>query len=239
MGRLSERDYLDILEVVGLVATATDTDRLPPDVLRAMQRLFPNARTLAVCEGPMGDRRARRIWTLAPPVGSDIREAMDAFRHQNPLSPTVGSMGTPRLLSDVIDRRSYHRLDLYTHVGRVLEIEYSLELWLRPPGRPLLGWLLDASDRDFSDRDRDVLDLLGHHVAPILAAARRRRATPRGAQLTDRQAAILTLVAEGRGNDEIAALLDISTHTVRTHLEHAFLRLGVQTRAAAVAAAFT
>jgi len=39
-------------------------------------------------------------------------------------------------------------------------------------------------------------------------------------------------------NQEIAALLLVSPHTVRTHLEHAFKKLGVHTRTAAVARAF-
>jgi len=39
-------------------------------------------------------------------------------------------------------------------------------------------------------------------------------------------------------NQEIAALLLVSPHTVRTHLEHAYKKLQVHTRTAAVARAF-
>jgi DNA-binding CsgD family transcriptional regulator len=59
-----------------------------------------------------------------------------------------------------------------------------------------------------------------------------------GHSLTDREAEILGWVARGLTNQEIAALLLVSPHTVRTHLEHAFKKLGVHTRTAAVARAF-
>jgi len=54
--------------------------------------------------------------------------------------------------------------------------------------------------------------------------------------LTAREAQILALLAEGLVNKQIAARLGISTHTVKTHLAALFHKLGVSTRAEAVAA---
>ena len=56
------------------------------------------------------------------------------------------------------------------------------------------------------------------------------------AALTAREAQILALLAEGLVNKEIAARLGISRHTVKTHLAALFHKLGVTTRAEAVAA---
>ena len=54
--------------------------------------------------------------------------------------------------------------------------------------------------------------------------------------LTNREREILALLADGLGNKQIAARLGISTNTVKTHLELLFERLGVSSRAEAVAA---
>lgn len=54
--------------------------------------------------------------------------------------------------------------------------------------------------------------------------------------LTAREAQILALLAEGLVNKQIAARLGISRHTVKTHLGALFHKLGVSTRAEAVAA---
>jgi DNA-binding CsgD family transcriptional regulator len=56
-----------------------------------------------------------------------------------------------------------------------------------------------------------------------------------GAPLTNREREILALLADGLGNKQIAARLGISTNTVKTHLELLFEKIGVSSRAEAVA----
>lgn len=55
-------------------------------------------------------------------------------------------------------------------------------------------------------------------------------------RLTARQQEILTLVAEGCTNAQIASRLSISAGTVRKHLENAYRILGVSNRIAAISA---
>lgn len=57
---------------------------------------------------------------------------------------------------------------------------------------------------------------------------------PRG--LTRRESEVLTWVAEGKTNRDIAMLLDCRPKTVEKHLEHIYAKLDVPNRAAAVAA---
>ncbi|WP_425308641.1 response regulator transcription factor [Ammonicoccus fulvus] len=59
----------------------------------------------------------------------------------------------------------------------------------------------------------------------------------RRATLSERELDVLRLVAEGRGNKEIARALFVSEATVKTHLNHVFGKLDVTSRTAAVAAA--
>ena len=56
-----------------------------------------------------------------------------------------------------------------------------------------------------------------------------------GTVLSNREREILALLADGLVNKQIAARLGISTNTVKTHLELLFDKLGVTTRAEAVA----
>jgi len=56
-------------------------------------------------------------------------------------------------------------------------------------------------------------------------------------RLTDRELAVLRLVADGHSNKEIAAQLTLSTDTIKAHLKSIFAKLGVDDRTGAVTVA--
>lgn len=72
-------------------------------------------------------------------------------------------------------------------------------------------------------------------LAPSIAAMLVRRVTkPPTVTLSDRETQVLALVAQGQSNPTIARSLFISEATVKTHLLHAFEKLGVSDRTRAV-----
>ena len=77
---------------------------------------------------------------------------------------------------------------------------------------------------------RDAARLLARLGGPGVAAAGRWR-------LTGRELEVLSLVADGLSNAMVAQRLVISEHTVHRHIANIFVKLGVSTRAAAVAVA--
>ena len=78
----------------------------------------------------------------------------------------------------------------------------------------------------------EVRDFLG---APSAAAA----ADPRFAALTRRERELVELIAQGRDNAQIAALLALSEKTVRNHITSIFAKLGVENRPQAIVLART
>lgn len=73
-------------------------------------------------------------------------------------------------------------------------------------------------------------------LAPSVAAILVRRTTG-GSTITEREVEVLELLSRGLGNREIARELFVSEATVKSHLSHVYTKLGVDTRAGAVAAA--
>lgn len=75
-----------------------------------------------------------------------------------------------------------------------------------------------------------------------LIAERRPRQGPRGAEalptLTEREADVLRLVAEGLTNAEVGARLFLSAETVKTHLSRILAKLGARDRTQAVIVAY-
>ena len=141
-------------------------------------------------------------------------------------------MGTGNFYSD----RQWHSTGMYTEVMHPAGIEKELLIPLpAPPGIARRLVFFRGPGRPFTDDERDAAILLQPHISQAL----RREARLRAARLlTERQAGILQLVAAGYDNAAIARRLGLSGGTVRKHLENIYARLGVSSRAAAVATTF-
>jgi ATP/maltotriose-dependent transcriptional regulator MalT len=58
---------------------------------------------------------------------------------------------------------------------------------------------------------------------------------PATAALSSREAQIMTLIAEGHSNGEIASTLTVAEKTVKNHVNRIYAKLGVESRRAAIA----
>jgi len=75
-------------------------------------------------------------------------------------------------------------------------------------------------------------------LSPTIATRLMHQVREPGSPISDREREVLSLIAQGRSNREVAAELFISEATVKTHLLHVYGKLGVNDRAAAVAVGF-
>ena len=131
------------------------------------------------------------------------------------------------------------RLTALDHPPRVLVLTtYDTEAdILRAIQAGAKGYLLkDAPPEELwagiraTARDETVL-------ASSVAAVLVRRASAPGPVVTEREVEVLELLSRGLGNKEMARELAVSEATVKSHLSHIYTKLGVDTRAGAVAAA--
>ena len=171
--------------------------------------------------------------------------------------------GRSRAISDFVSRGQFHRSGIYQHFYRYLGAEDQLSFEVGDHGR-VIGVASNRDRPGFSQRDRLLCDLLRPQVAlayrnaevagraeraqrtieailsapaPARAAGgRRERGEVMAAVgLSAREAQVMDQVARGLATKRIARLLGISPRTVDKHVEHACVKLGVQSRMAAVA----
>jgi DNA-binding NarL/FixJ family response regulator len=111
------------------------------------------------------------------------------------------------------------------------------------------AWLAAGETREHLSRGAEGQALLLRDLGPVglgermlLLQRRHGEALPAAsrlssASLTPREAEVLSWVAKGKTNRDVADILGMSPRTVNKHLEHVFEKLGVETRAAAAALA--
>jgi DNA-binding CsgD family transcriptional regulator len=120
-------------------------------------------------------------------------------------------------------------------VGARGEVEYASDSARRllcefAPDGALVDWLESGCRRPFVHHLGDRR-LLVERVGDALLLEETRATVG----LTAREREVLTWVARGKTNPEIARLLRLAPSTVSKHLEHVYAKLGVKTRTAAVA----
>jgi pimeloyl-ACP methyl ester carboxylesterase/DNA-binding CsgD family transcriptional regulator len=130
---------------------------------------------------------------------------------------------------------------LHRREDRSIPFELGRELAAELPGASFVA--LDGADHFpwFGNSDavlRGVLNALGvDGAAAVELEPRTKRLSTEGQDLTSREREVLTLVASGLSDSEIADRLMLSPHTVHRHVANVRTKLGLRTRAAAVAVA--
>jgi DNA-binding CsgD family transcriptional regulator len=242
VGALSAADLRDVLGFLEVAGEVDEVDPFPEPVLAALRRLIP-ADFVSYGELDRGDAgwRASVRWAGMRPLSGvtpGIHEAYLRFTHQLPHPPWAPIAGQAVRWSDLVSRRELHCLDIYAEVGKPLDAEYQLELWLLTPNGVAGGFAFDRCERDFSERDLRVLDTLRPHLVQLWRNARLRSPATAAGLLTPREREVLAWVARGKTNGEIAAVLYLAPGTVRKHLDNVYAKLDVGNRAGAVARAF-
>jgi DNA-binding CsgD family transcriptional regulator len=239
--RLSRRDLEGALDFVHAASSEQGVEPFTRPVVESLARLVPGE-AVGYYEWDLAAHVVPNRSVEAPALSTppDVTEARSSLCSTYPLSiMRLSSATTPCRLSDFISFRALHRLEYYNHVLRPLRIEHQMRLWLPAPSKSSRVFYFSRrrADGDFSDREWNLLSLLRPFLIAMYERFELRRSSfPVNADgLTAREGEILRWVAHGKTNEEIAAILVVSTHTVRKHLENVYAKLGVHTRTAAVA----
>ena len=251
MNHLTRNDYVQALELLAtLEQAACDPGAFARSAVRLLSAFVASElATLSVCDLVSGHREVVGLPGIR--LGEDDIAAFDRHFFEHPLVRHHGFDGGSRThrISDAQRRSDFRASALYADYYRRVGLDQAVAVPLYADGRTLVSIVLNRRATDFSARDCERLELLRPHLAffyryacrqarqeegaaasPLLPFA----AQPMPAELTPRERDVLRWLAGGKTDADIGALLGISVRTVHKHLEHIYVKLGVETRTAAV-----
>lgn len=213
------------------------------------------------------DRRLGEEVALGWPEETYRAEYLDAYPQLMSEHPIVAyalagpTAAEPVCISDWLTRRQWRANPVYQDSYRHLRLDDQIAVGAVDRGGSFTGVSLGRAGRDYSEVERDVLALVIPHVRaalrraetapveiPAIRVAPTLATTMLGggptaesfadeARLTAREKQVLSLVARGLTDQQVAGRLQVSVRTINKHLEHIYARLGVSNRQAAAHAA--
>ncbi|WP_236748799.1 helix-turn-helix transcriptional regulator [Acidovorax carolinensis] len=252
MNHLTRNAYAAALQLLAFIeAQSDDVEGFARAAVVALNRYVASElTTLSVC-----DLRTSRCQVVGLPsdcMGAEESVCFDRHFFEHPLVRLYALNGgrfTQRM-SDAVSRVDFQCSAPYADCCRRIGLEHAIAVPLCHGGDSLVGFVLHRHRFDFSERDRERLELLRPHLVFLYGHACRAAVQVAGAapapppvfllpdpapsELTTRERDVLQWLACGKTDADIAALLSISPRTVQKHLEHIYVKLGVETRTAAV-----
>jgi DNA-binding CsgD family transcriptional regulator len=214
----------DVRKMLGFVSELAALER--PEEFRA--QVLPGLRRLVPCEIASYNEvefAAGQMIAIDDPPGSLIPGAPELFvrlGHQNPLVSYYQRTrdGRPYKWSDWIDRRELHATEIYQQIYAPMNVEYQMAFTLPAPAELIIAFALNRGRRDFSERDRGLLNLVRgpmiqayRTVQRYAVVAQRLSALERGLEQSGTGVVVLGGTPEAPYgsfvSDEAALLLDL------------------------------
>ncbi len=233
---LTQQDYRDswrlVCEMTEAAGDAVSFARLGTEQLARL--VASEITTLSVCD------LARNTRSVVSSPGSAIsaadREAFDRHFSDHPLVRfhAAHPHGGAHRISDSLQRADFRESALYNEYYRRIGIDHVVAVPLFVDRGLLVSFVLNRNGKDFSDRERVLLDLVREPLAALYRHALARQRSFGALPVTSREREVLEWLAAGKTDREIAGILGMSPRTVQKHLQHIYEKLGVETRTAAV-----
>lgn len=250
MERLGQRDLEASLSYLRGLYARRDPEDLKRHVLGTISGMVESELTTY---NELDLRTSENVWGWepVPPSIADLTDIFSTYMNENPCVAYFRRTGDGRAtkISDFLTQRELRKLGYYNEYLRKVRLEYRMSIVIAKPPHSVIALALGRGGKDFSERDRLMLDLLRPHLAQAhdnvaaLTHPNRTKVEILAREslellgLTAREAEILHGIARGKTNEQIATNLYVSPLTVKTHLQHVYRKLGVRSRTEALARA--
>jgi DNA-binding CsgD family transcriptional regulator len=254
VGELSAADYRNGLQLLQQLSEAALEDgAFARRGVELLSRLVPSeVTTPSVCHLASGRREV--VGTPERAIGAEDRACFDRHFNVHPLVRyhAVARGPDTHRISDSMPFVRFRETALYNEYYRRVGLDHAVALPLWVDDELLVSFVLNRRKRDFSNHDRDLLEILRGGLAALFRQALALQRAREGSsqldrmlgssvpvapqarwKLTGRERDVMRWLAAGKTDRDIGEILGISVRTVHKHLQNIYAKLGVETRTAA------
>lgn len=246
--RRSDHSRKKVLDCLHRIYALRDVRHVASEMMAVVEELVPCV-NISFDSVNLATGEVTNVFDRPIPLShADFMARWEVFCHQHPGIAYLAAGGKAPIIaiSDFLSDRQFRETGFFREFFHpIAGTTHQLGIILPVPGY-VVGVALNR-DRNFTRRERELLEELQPHftqafqnaqlLSSIQAAPEAEFSSWRRKGLTHRECEVLTWLAEGKRNAEIAIILHMQPRTVGKHLENIFAKLGVETRAAAAAEA--
>jgi len=238
MHELTAQDYREGWRLVcEMTEAASDAVAFARQGTQQLPRLVASElTTLSVCDLARNTRSV--VGNPGGAISAADRASFDRHFAEHPLvryhSRTAG--GGAHRISDSLSQAEFRASALYNEYYRRIGIDHAIAVPLFVDRGLLVSFVLNRKQRDFSERECALLDLVREPLAALYRnlLIRTKDSGFTALPITRRERDVLSWLAAGKTDKDIGEILGMSPRTVQKHLQHIYEKLGVETRTAAV-----
>jgi len=166
--QLRPRDFRALLEFLREAYALRDLDGFVSHLLSSLSELVPAEATVY---NEYNFKRNRIIWRQDPDnfafAGSE--RIWERYSHEHPILDYIRRTkdGHAVKFSDFVSPRQFRRTSLYNEFFRPVNISHQMHVLFSEPRSVVVGIALNREARDFSERERLLLNLLRPHLLRV------------------------------------------------------------------------
>ena len=173
MSKLNHQDLLTIISALGDLHSDFDPQTLTERTIRATSKMIAAADSVAFTGFRSDGQYADLTWHNGGDYSAEEMEVFAAFVHENPL---VGAFfedhRTETLqITDLTPPEKFERTTLYNEFYRRVGVGNQLVTPMRITDELLITCSINIENKDFSERDKEILTLFAPHLANAIRNA--------------------------------------------------------------------
>lgn len=166
MELLAQTDVRSLLQFLQKIYAIHALDAFPALAISALEWLLPSD-YYAYSEVPLCGGEAA-VAITQPSIEAILHnhwEILEQHRHEHPLLAAHQNYPGAVKISDFLSQRQFRRLALYNEFFKAASIRYQMSVTI--PGKPgfLTGMVVNRKGLDFSEKERQLLNVIRPHLA--------------------------------------------------------------------------